>query len=83
MKLPPTAIASFAPRTPSASLPAGKRPSCVINISEAAASSAAPMPICTLRFGHFATTPAPSQAPATAAAIIEKSVSTSTGITAV
>ena len=48
----------------------------------AAASSAKPIPICTLRFDQPATMPAPSHAPATAAAIIEMSVTTSTGITA-
>ena len=41
-------------------------------------SSAVPIPIWTFRFGQLATTPAPSQAPATAAAIIENSVRTST-----
>ena len=46
-----------------------------MNMKTAAASSATPMPIWTLRFGHLATTPAPSHAPSTAAAIIEISVS--------
>ena len=41
------------------------------------------MPTWTFRFGQPATTPAPSQAPSTAAAIIEKSVSTSTGMSRV
>jgi hypothetical protein len=40
------------------------------------------MPIWTLRFGQPATMPAPSQAPATAAPIIEMRVTTSTGIAA-
>ena len=80
MKLPPIAIASFAPRTPGSAPPPGKRCSCVISISVAAASSAMPIPIWTFCFGHFETTPAPSHAPSTAAAIIENSVSTSTGM---
>ena len=51
--------------------------------SAAATSSALPIPICTLRFGQLATTPAPSHAPATAAAIIRISVVGSTAMTAV
>ena len=50
--------------------PAGNRPSWVASIKLAATSSAAPIPIWTLRRDHLATTPAPSQAPATAAAIM-------------
>ena len=51
-----------------------------MNISTAAPSSANPIPICTKRRGHRETMPAPSHAPSTAAAIIEKSVRMSTGM---
>jgi hypothetical protein len=51
-----------------------------MNMKVAAARSAAPMPICTFRFDHRHTMPAPSQAPSTAAMIIENSVRTSTGM---
>ncbi len=65
---------------PSVSPPDGKRPRFVIAKNEAAASSARPIPTWTLRLGHEATTPAPSQAPATEAAImpIRVVISTST-----
>jgi hypothetical protein len=49
----------------------------------AAANSASPIPSCTFLFDQREMTPAPSQAPATAAAIIEKSVRMSTGISVV
>ena len=78
MKLTPTPIPSFTPRTPSASPPPGNMLICVMNISTAAPSSAAPIPTCTFCRDHDATTPAPSQAPSTAAAISANSVSTST-----
>ena len=60
----------------------GEEPELRIMKNIAAASSAKPIPSCTFRFDQPATMPAPSQAPATAAAIIEISVTTSTGITA-
>ena len=41
-----------------------------MNISVAATSSAAPIPICTFRRGQPATSPAPSQAPSMEATII-------------
>ncbi len=71
-------MASFVPRTPSASPPPGNMFICVMNIRVAAPSSAAPMPSCTFCFGHDDTTPAPSHAPRTAAAMRENSVRMST-----
>ena len=65
-------------RRPSVSPPAGKRPRLVIAKNVAAASSARPMPSCTFRRDQAATTPAPSHAPATDAAIIPISVVIST-----
>ena len=47
----------------------------------AATSSKTPMPSCTRRRDHVDTTPAPSHAPATAAAIIVSSVLMSTSTT--
>jgi hypothetical protein len=69
------------PLTPISWLPAGNHSNCRINMNVAAARRAAPMPICTFRFDHFATTPAPSHAPRIAATIIDTSVRTSTGMT--
>ncbi len=77
-KLPASAIARRTPSTPSESPPSGKSSSWVPSIRPAASSSATPMPIWMLRRGQLATTPAPSQAPATAAAIISTRVRMST-----
>ncbi len=63
---------------PRVSPPGGKRCRFVIAKKKAAASSASPIPICTRRRGQEATTPAPSQAPATEAAIMPISVVMST-----
>ena len=71
-------ITSFAPRTPRASPPPGNRLIWVMNISRAAPSRATPIPTWTFCRGHDATTPAPSHAPSTAAAINANSVITST-----
>ncbi|MBP1605530.1 MAG: hypothetical protein H6Q08_904 [Acidobacteria bacterium] len=76
--LPAMPIASLGPLSASASPPAGKSPICDMNMSHAAASSADPMPICTLRRGSSETTPAPSDAPNTDAPMSSTSVSAST-----
>ena len=71
-KLPARPTHRSGERSPSVSPPAGKSPRLVIAKNAAAASSARPMPIWTRRRGQPATTPAPSHAPATEAAIIAR-----------
>ena len=77
-KFATAATASRAGDRPSASPPSGTRPSCVISMTEAAASRATPMPRWMRGRLQRETTPAPSQAPITAAAIMTVSVGMAT-----
>ena len=69
---------SFAPDNPSATPGSGPRPDIDSTISAEATSNAVPMPICTCRRLNPETTPAPRNAPTTAAPMMLISVMKST-----
>ena len=69
---------SFVPPSASAVPPPGSSCSWLASMKPAATKSAVPMPICTARREKPETMPAPSHAPATAAAISSTSVVKST-----
>lgn len=76
--LPKIPASNFVPERPMALPPPGPQWNRLISIKPAARISTVPIPICTLRRGHWLTTPAPNHAPTADAAIRETSVSGST-----